>query len=182
MHENNAVVMVATANRFFSEDECRQVLNLSGLQQQNTGTVGDGKEQSSARNSRVQFLLPDSSTEWIFRKLNAALHRLNEAYRYHLLGFEALQVATYSVGNYYDWHIDLGPGKNSSRKLSLSLRLSDPNDYEGGDLEFTNIKKKTSQEIGTLIAFPSFMMHRATPVAKGTRKSLVSWISGDPLR
>jgi PKHD-type hydroxylase len=93
-----------------------------------------------------------------------------------------LQVATYSVGEHYDWHIDLGPGKNSSRKLSLSLQLSDSSEYEGGELEFMNVKEKTSREIGTLITFPAFLTHRVTPVTKGTRKSLVAWISGDSFR
>jgi PKHD-type hydroxylase len=174
--------MVATAPRFFSEDECRKVLDLSEQQAQITGTVGDNLERSPARNSRVKFLLPDNSTEWIFRKLNAAIRRLNEAYQYQLSGFEALQVATYSVDDHYDWHIDLGPGKNSTRKLSLSLQLSDSSEYEGGDLEFMNVGQMTSREIGTLITFPAFLMHRVTPVTRGTRKSLVAWISGDPFR
>lgn len=180
--ENNAVSMVATAPRFFSADECRQVQDASERQAQVTGTVGDKREQSSARNSRVKFLLPDDSTEWIFRKLHAAIRRLNEAYQYQLSGFEALQVATYAVGDYYDWHIDLGPGKNSTRKLSLSLQLSDAGEYEGGDLEFMNVGQKTSREIGTLITFPAFLTHRVTPVTRGTRRSLVAWISGDPFR
>jgi PKHD-type hydroxylase len=180
--ENNAVIMVATAPRFFSEDECRKLLDLSEQQAQITGTVGDNLERSPARNSRVKFLMPDNSTEWIFRKLNAAIRRLNEAYQYQLSGFEALQVATYSVDDHYDWHIDLGPGKNSTRKLSLSLQLSDSSEYEGGDLEFMNVGQMTSREIGTLITFPAFLMHRVTPVTRGTRKSLVAWISGDPFR
>ena len=180
--ENNSVLMVATANRFFSEDECRQVVNLSEQQAQIAGTVGDNREQSTARNSRVKFLLPDSSTEWIFRKLNAAIRRLNEAYQYQLSGFEALQVATYTVGDHYDWHIDLGPGKNSTRKLSLSLQLSDSSEYEGGDLEFMNIDRKSSREVGALITFPAFLTHRVTPVTRGARKSLVAWINGDPFR
>ena len=35
---------------------------------------------------------------------------------------------------------------------------------------------------GTLVAFPSYVMHRVTPVTSGTRKSLVAWVAGPKFR
>ena len=78
------------------------------------------------------------------------------------------------------------------RKLSLTLNLTDPNEYEGGDLLFdfgskdeggqTNEEIKIARKQGTLIIFPSFIKHCISPVTKGTRYSLVNWTLGRPFR
>ena len=78
------------------------------------------------------------------------------------------------------------------RKLSMTLNLTDPNDYEGGNLLFdfgeASQAKQSQKEIdvartqGTLIVFPSFLRHCISPVTKGTRYSLVNWSLGRPFR
>ena len=79
------------------------------------------------------------------------------------------------------WHIDIGPGSINHRKISCTIQLSDPDEYEGGDLEiwtggdFKTIERKQ----GCAILFPSFLMHRVTPITKGTRRSIVLWMGGD---
>jgi PKHD-type hydroxylase len=62
--------------------------------------------------------------------------------------------------------------------------LTDPNEYEGGDFEILDEVpgEKLKRTRGTLLAFPSYTLHAVTPVTKGTRNSLVSWISGKPFR
>jgi len=90
----------------------------------------------------------------------------------------------------YDWHIDSFFNDHSfyDRKISVIVQLSDPDEYEGGDFEFhpsmttklnedTDLKKLLRLK-GTVITFPSFLLHRVTPVTRGTRYSLVSWIEG----
>jgi hypothetical protein len=94
-----------------------------------------------------------------------------------------------------DWHCDgfndsfsSGELKGLTRKISLTLTLSDPKEYEGGDLQFKlrNTEKdkitfiKETREKGTLVFFPSFVWHRVTPVTSGTRYSLVLWSAGKP--
>ncbi len=76
--------------------------------------------------------------------------------------------------------MDCGPGNGSPRKLSMVLQLSDPSEYEGGDLElFTSANPIiTKKQKGIIHAFPSYVMHRVTPVTKGVRKTLVVWIAG----
>ena len=98
---------------------------------------------------------------------------------------ENIQFTEYdsAYDGYYDWHIDTG-GKelSSNRKLSMSVQLSDPSEYEGGELQVvkeTNVLKKNR---GSAFIFPSYLLHRVTPVTKGTRYSLVCWISGHPFR
>ena len=66
------------------------------------------------------------------------------------------------------------------RKLSFSVQLNDPKDYKGGELNlYTSEKPETmKKEQGTLILFPSFILHEVTPVTKGERNALVSWVTG----
>ena len=67
-----------------------------------------------------------------------------------------------------------------TRKLSMTIVLN--NDYEGGEFQFFNYKDQLIKEKkGTVIVFPSYMVHRVRPVTKGTRYSLVVWFCGEPL-
>jgi PKHD-type hydroxylase len=116
---------------------------------------------------------------------------------------EACQFTIYKKNQFYDWHADSweksydDPSNLNTngkiRKLSMTLSLSDENDYEGGDLEFDprnyhNIKNsktlicKEVKPKGSLVVFPSFVYHRITPVTKGTRYSLVMWNLGHPFK
>jgi PKHD-type hydroxylase len=83
--------------------------------------------------------------------------------------------------DHYVWHRDTLsiPSKESERKLSFSIQLSDPNSYQGGDLEFLpdmpGIYKKAQ---GSLLIFPSYLTHRVSAVTQGTRYVIVGWIHG----
>jgi PKHD-type hydroxylase len=81
---------------------------------------------------------------------------------------------------HYGWHHDVHWQSlaNSDRKLSVTVQLSDPSEYEGGDFEFAECDNPTSKEKGTIVVFPSYLSHRVTPVTKGVRKSLVAWFHG----
>jgi PKHD-type hydroxylase len=69
------------------------------------------------------------------------------------------------------------------RKLSVIVQLTDPEEYEGCDLNLNvgsiNTMKKTQ---GSVIVFPSYVLHQVTPITKGTRHSLVAWLAGDPFK
>jgi PKHD-type hydroxylase len=66
------------------------------------------------------------------------------------------------------------------RKLSVSLQLTDPLQYDGFDLQFQNgnMTETAPRERGMLIAFPSYVLHRVTPCTRGTRKAVVAWTTG----
>jgi PKHD-type hydroxylase len=72
----------------------------------------------------------------------------------------------------------------ANRKVSIVLQLSKPEDYDGGLLQLNggNGIIDAPKEYNTLVIFPSFMLHRVTPVITGTRKSLVTWLAGPNLR
>ena len=58
--------------------------------------------------------------------------------------------------------------------------------YEGGDLQLVLNRQKDpramSIEFGDVVVFPSFTLHQITPITKGIRHSLISWVSGPPWR
>ncbi len=65
----------------------------------------------------------------------------------------------------------------------MTLLLSDPSDFKGGELEFMDKGKKINDlKRGQAIFFASFLRHRVAPVKKGVRHSLVMWFGGPPLR
>ena len=151
-------------------------------------SLSNGEEQhdEQLRKSSVMPLKPSPKTQWIFDRMSMiALQCNNERYGFNLNGFyEPFQLAEYGEGDFFDWHLDFGNGENSTRKLSISIQLSDPSTYEGGDLQFM-INNKTvdaPRDKGTVIIFPSFIMHRVTPITKGKRRSIVAWVSGPPFR
>jgi PKHD-type hydroxylase len=90
------------------------------------------------------------------------------------------------IGGHLDWHMDIGQGGVNRRKLSTTVQLSDPNDYEGGDFQVwyggSNSFITMPREKGDVLVFPAFYMHRVTPVTKGERRCLVYWTGGEPFR
>ena len=90
----------------------------------------------------------------------------------------------YEDGGQYDWHMDCGIGIQNQRKISVTVQLSDPSDYEGGNLDFNmgGGELTAPRAKGAAVIFPSFYLHRVTPVTKGTRKSFVLWVGGEPYR
>jgi PKHD-type hydroxylase len=165
----------------FTPLEIKAIIALGESNQLDPGWAG-GKHSPEMRDSFVQFLFPNGTTEWIFQKLSGAINEINEMYfRFDLSGFEqGLQFTRYEApGQHYDWHCDSGM-KTGRRKLSLTVQLSDPDDYEGGDLELSWGPEplKAKRDLSMMTVFPSWTLHRVTPVTKGTRYSLVAWVAG----
>ena len=147
---------------------------------------GDSDYDDSLRKSSVMFLPPGEHHEWIYQKLAMVAQQSNyQRYGFDLVGFaEDLQLTEYGEGDFFEWHMDFGGGEISHRKLSLTVQLSDSEDYEGGSLQFMINDKivDAPRQKGTIIVFPSFIMHRVTPITKGTRRSIVGWVAGIPYR
>ena len=141
---------------------------------------------SEIRETDVQFLQPTAQHNWIYDRLTQCIVGANESrYRFDLQGFyEPLQLAKYRVGQFFDWHYDFGAGIASIRKLSISVQLSDDDEYAGGDLQFrvNTETHDTPRKKGTVAVFPSFITHRVTPITMGARFSIVGWATGRPYR
>ena len=87
---------------------------------------------------------------------------------------------------HYNWHYDTfwdNDKTTKDRKLSITVQLSNGDtDYEGGEFELDKQYEQPNQQDlrsqGTVLVFPSPIIHRVKPVTKGVRKSLVAWIEG----
>lgn len=126
---------------------------------------------------------------WVMDRMIRLVGQANrEAFGFDLDEFaESAQVARYGAERqgHFDWHSDIGSGALASkRKLTIVVQLSDPADYEGGGLELrpdSNIRQ-APRDRGTAVLFPSFVLHRVTPVTQGTRWSLTLWSHGPAFR
>lgn len=180
---NDHVENWAWSNGYFSNEEIDKICYIGqNLILEKATTIG-GK--SNVRNSDVSFIFPNNTTSWIFQKLSGVINMMNNQYfKFNLNSMEqGIQYTEYRApGQHYNWHLDKGVGV---RKLSLVMQLSDPSEYEGGELEL-NIGGDEYIQIekvkGYIVIFPSYVLHRVKPVTSGLRRSLVCWVSGPPFK
>lgn len=100
-----------------------------------------------------------------------------------------IQILRYKEGGQYNWHADYGMSLNSNRgmtrKLSMSIQLSEESDYEGGELEWIDYSARHAylqKNKGAGVVFDSRLPHRANPLKSGERLVLIAWASGPQLR
>jgi PKHD-type hydroxylase len=165
----------------FNAAQCRTIIQIGKNATLEKSNIASETYNESVRKSNTSWLSPSHGNEWIFQQLTQAAMFMNEKFfKFDLLGFaEGIQFVEYeSPGGKYDPHVDCMYDGNI-RKLSISVQLSDGNDYEGGDVtcNYGNelVMPRTQ---GTALAFPSYALHGVKPVTKGTRYSLVAWITG----
>lgn len=179
------LTFAAWADAFSPEEMDRIEAHGDRLTQEKATIFGAPEEAAfdKVRITRTAWIAPGPDTKWIYDRMQGVVRALNDrTYQFDLRGFsENFQYTIYhgTEGGHYDWHVDQG-ALHVQRKLSLSLQLSDSSQYEGCDLQFYagNKIETAPRERGTVIAFPSYVLHRVTPVVSGTRKSLVAWVTG----
>lgn len=147
------------------------------------------EDYGDIRRSQTGWISNNAETGWFYDRMAFITRSLNaQFYRFDLYGFqEDFQYTVYTGDDegHYDWHIDPGVGNGMTpRKLSLVLQLSDPDEYEGGELQFMTSSSPTTvrKEKGFVAAFPSYTLHRVTPVLSGVRKTIVVWVTGPAFR
>tara|TARA_B100002019_G_scaffold11466_1_gene9222 strand:+ start:7969 stop:8595 length:627 start_codon:yes stop_codon:yes gene_type:complete len=180
----------------FSEEELKKIeKDVIKLPLHTASTFG-GENDGRTRVSRVKWVPQNTQWWWLYEKLNhMAIEANSNLWNFSLHTMpEQIQYTEYvgSKGGKYEWHQDIGPSHGSQRKISITVQLSEADDYEGGDLElfkggpFPEDAKdsnhshiiKAPRKRGCVFIFPSFMMHRVAPVLSGTRKSFVLWLGG----
>lgn len=150
--------------------------------------AGRADNTEKLRITRVAWMERNPETAWLYARLEeVALYLNKEFYSFDLFGLvEAFQYTVYDDqdGGHYGWHVDLGGNDVEPRKISFSLQLTDPSRYKGCELEVEagNGCYVAEKARGTLIAFPSYVLHRVTPIESGIRKSLVIWVAGPVFR
>ena len=129
----------------------------------------------------------NEETRWLYERIAARAREINaEAFRYDLTGFyENFYFLRYEApGEHFGWHVDMDANTGAPRKLSLTLQLSGPEEYEGGDFEvMASAHHVTAPKgRGLITAFPSYKIHRVTPVTRGVRRALVMFLAGPNFR
>lgn len=188
----------STTKHFFREEDIPrlralvpELVDATVSAADDSGTTALQVKNSDIRASRVGFVEPSASAEWLYKLISAGIAHHNQTYYdYAIEGVETLQFSEYPAGSgYYDRHMDWGAGQifgrnDLCRKLSFTIQLSKPDSYEGGDLvlhsgrELDLETRTTMREFGCLTVFPSWLLHEVTPVTVGTRRSLVGWVVG----
>ena len=188
--------MYESNNWFFeariSKETCESFIKEYYKPEQSTvGTVNgasitcDLKENSPVRDTKICWADSMSSLGLLLFN-HILIANLKSGWNFDIEQMERVQIGEYSVGGFYDWHEDHSvttrDGTNTQRKLSLSLFLSDPDTYEGGDLLLADIDKPIIKKQGSIIVFPSSIKHTITPVTSGVRYSAVAWARGPYLK
>lgn len=159
------------------------------------GEVVEENDPNGIRSSMVKWIPQNKDWSWLYQRLIDMAAEANDAlWKFDLVSApENIQYTEYYAheNGHYDWHQDIGPGDlGSKRKVSITIQLSESDEYEGGELQITS-GGDTSNDWGAqtcprgggvAVLFPSYMMHRVSPVTKGTRRSLVLWVGGSHYR
>lgn len=179
----------------FTEQELSNIIGLGEeLKPQNAKTYGVREQY---RDSHVSWIELGFQTKWLYKKLIDKMKEVNDSnWKFQHQLVEKLQYTRYDTSQHYNWHPDqrtepytLQDGDDAMiglvRKISFSVLLND--DYEGGNFEIEYGLPDSDDRVKTIlpkknltIFFPSFIMHRVTPVTNGTRRSLVGWVCGQP--
>lgn len=170
-----------------SKEFCRAALSEIDWATMETASVNQGKEviDLTVRRTDVVWQDPMQPLGCIARTyIEQANQSAEWGYIYN--SQEKTQIGRYKSTDegHYDWHMDsFSPINGMQRKLSISILLSDPSEFEGGELQFKGIEdQKVLTKQGSIVVFPSFIEHRVTPVTKGVRYSAVTWASGPSFR
>jgi PKHD-type hydroxylase len=162
-----------------------QKINQDLFCESKVGKLEDSMSVKDIRNSKVSWWYEEHWVTSIFSHYFNIANKNN--WEYDLTYLKAIQVTKYENNGRYDWHCDYGtePDSNHTRKLSATLLISDPDEFEGGDLEFIDYHGRVNvapRLRGTMTVFDSRLPHRVSPLISGTRISLVCWMLGPKLR
>ena len=169
----------------FTKEECKKIIQIAKKKGLIKGTTF-GKNKSDVRKSKISWLYPSDEMEWVFRRVTDIVLDLNKRFfNFDVFGLnEGFQFTNYKApSNKYGKHVDRA-SDFVVRKLSISIQLTDPKEYEGGELYLYEDDKGMlmDKKQGTLIMFPSYILHEVKPVTKGERNSLVTWVTGNQFK
>ena len=183
-------LVVETLTPVFTPEQCQLIINTGESLKKEQAQVGtsqpQGKTDTEKRITTISWI-PFKKLPEMYQILETLVHRTNGNH----FGFDGIQLAEpaqythYPVGGFYGWHTDndvMGKNEPPVRKISMTLLLSSPNEFEGGDLELMDQGKSAKLKQGQAVFFASFIPHRVIPVTRGERKSLVMWFGGPSFR
>jgi len=184
--------IVETTTPLFTPEQCKKIIAAGRAEPRNDAQVGGGK---GLKGGVLDTKTRTSHISWIpFKKMvdmYKDIERMMKATNGNHFGFDGMQITElaqyteYPEGGFYDWNVDNHVNMAHEppvRKISMTLLLNDPSEFEGGDLELMAPGKFAELKQGHAIVFASFLNHRVNPVKRGVRQSLVVWFGGKPFR
>ena len=171
------------------EVTCKRIINLGKGKWEKSGIGKYSHLNKDIRKSNIAWTTEQWVADLVFKYMHIA--NKNSGWNFKIDAAERMQITKYNVGGYYEYHFD-GDGctkydtpennfiNGKTRKLSMTIVLND--DYEGGEFQFFAETDFRKEKTGTVIVFPSYMVHRVNPITKGTRYSLVAWFVGEPFQ
>jgi len=181
-----------TIGPLFTPSQCQDIINMGHQQKAEEARVGmkdrkEGKHDTKMRITTISWI-PFKAMPEMYRVIERSMKQVNGNH----FGFEGMtlteyaQFTEYPKGGFYDWHMDAEVNcqfEPPVRKISMTILLSPPHEFEGGDLEFMTEGNKPPQLLqGQAIYFCSWIRHRVAKVKKGIRRSLVMWFGGTPFK
>ena len=183
--------IVETTTPIFSPKQCQMGIDKGMSLKKETAGVGIGRPEGSGVDTKKRITtiswIPFKDMPEMYRDIEKTMLQANNNH----FGFEGMQLTEpgqfthYLTGGFYEWHMDndvQGKHHPPVRKISMTLLLSDPSTFEGGELEVMSKGKIAKLKQGQAIFFASWLQHRVKPVTKGERKSLVMWFGGPPFK
>ncbi|WP_343503180.1 2OG-Fe(II) oxygenase [Alloyangia pacifica] len=183
------MITVHSIPEAFSETDCARLIEIARTAEASDARLVGQQRAHNLRRADLVWLDDVAGAEWVMDRIIELVRDANRsAYDFALDAFdESAQIARYGAERegHFDWHSDIGEGRLAARrKLTMVVQLSDEGDYEGGALEVmpSNHIVTAGKERGTATLFPSYMLHRVTPVSSGERHSLTIWAHGPAFR
>ena len=173
----------------FTDEEIEKIKEYAKTLETDVGKTALGEEAppEHIRKTKVSWISNTPEASWLYGRMADVANKLNaQFYNFDLYGFyEDMQFTIYDeTDSHYTWHMDMGDNSKAPRKISMILQLSDPSEYEGGELQILDKAEPETinKQKGLITLFPSYTLHRVTPVTKGVRYSLVVWVCGPALK
>ena len=185
-------LLANTVKPIFTPEQCQDIINMGHQQKAQKAEVGhkdgaSGKYDTKKRITTISWI-PFKALPEMYKTIERTMKQVNGNH----FGFEGMQITEpgqfteYPKGGFYDWHMDSEVNcqyEPPVRKISMTVLLSNPSEFEGGDLEFMTEGNKPPNLIqGQAIFFCSLLRHRVSKVKKGMRRSLVMWFGGPPFK
>ena len=185
-------LLANTTEPLFTPQQCQEIINMGHQQKAEEAKVGHKNQKGGQHDTKKRITtiswIPFNAMPQMYTIIERTMLQVNGNH----FGYDGMrlsepaQFTEYPKGGFYDWHMDAEVNcrfEPPVRKISMTILLSDPSEFVGGDLEFMTEGNKPPQLLqGQAIFFCSLIRHRVNKVKKGVRRSLVMWFGGTPFK
>lgn len=165
------------------DNACDAIIEESRKYPEERGFIfSDRDSENPHRKSNVRWL---SECQEVGTLLWDYTEKANQVLGVNVEPLAEIQYTEYvgSEGGHYGYHHDVDWSRNDNydRKLSITVQLSCPSEYTGGEFQFTEVENPPMDALkkrGSVLVFPSYLVHAVSPVTRGLRRSVVAWFEG----